>query len=928
MKHFQTSIFFIAFVVTAFQVLPVDAATQIKQTVETLEITFENGTQLNFQLSEGDLLGLRSAKAEGLVLSHARTLLRPIVADDAYETNRPWVVYQFALQDVKVKKDGSVELWLDLSATRQQEVIRSLYLWKGRPALALGDKITPELAQAKIKADAAVGRLNQAAEKTQALQSLRETIAEQQKKLEGNEELSNRERRLIERELTRLQGLIPKLREEAYPDLARSDRSLAEDWQALQQYRQMLKARALEVGEIHRDYFGSALFRLPSQTNTAAHLESLKQLAGDDTFEVGKLKWVFKPVEINIAGWPYRGWVHHYELELKSKFSTRHFRETGTWELAGDPVGTTVIALRYRGLGGVDETFKAGASGGIDRNFTTTETIPGAAGGAPLISPVVPPSDNNRDRGFGIAHRVSPWIGRMVRGAGSPLFEFQHREQGVFVSFPDRLTNLRAVTEAFAGDAAISQTNEELFGRTSSLTTTPMYYLALAAPEDKPFALNECRTRWQEVDQYTCKRVSDELGFKQAEPLPGVGLNLDTAWEKRIGDLTSRMDFYADLGVRMILVHQPGWMNGRGMKETRDPKYVNLVADNAVGDCTIYDYVPRPSVGKEWKALTHKLAEHKVAYLVWSSYFSVGPGQFIQELRQKSGLTEKDFANFEYPDAMTGNPDFFDRSHVPHNPRNEKMLKGYVDRIDQARDNYGLHGFWADSWQKWALLVENTDERAPVYRAWMEQFARWSQSGMAFVSEGHGSPIMSCSIELSEQKFVDEWWFMGQTTLWYRGNSRIPGHGSQAANEHTFRLMANKCWPYVETGWGQSVLASIPDFKRLAHEYNAALPSMRRSYILSDDAGVLWLPYDKDNEGVLFPFKEIKLNEAVTARSILKEGNVDVAKAYQTYAVKAKDLMAAFELRRGPEPDPRQDWRYEPMQYHWPKWATERTDDP
>ncbi len=733
-------------------------------------------------------------------------------------------------------------------------------------------------------------------------------------------------RRQTEKQIQTLRGKLPQVRESLFPRLAKSDKALATDWQAVQRFRATRDQRALEVGRIHRDYFGSSLFRLPSEANTAQALTQLAALGGDDAETIGTLRWTFTPTQVNIAGWRYSGWKHHFQLTLTGERTTRYFRETGTWELGGRAVGATIVALRYRGLGGVDETFGQSHDGAIDRNFTTTETIPGAAGGAPLISPIVPPGDDNRDRGFGIRHRVSPWIGRMVRGAGSAMFEFQHRPEGLFVSFPDRLADLRAVTEAFTGDTAISQTNEEYFGRTNKLKTTPMYYLALAAPKGETFAAHERNTRWQEVDQYTRRRVSDELGFVQAEPLPGVGLNLDTAWEPRLKTLTERMDQYADLGMRMILVHQPGWMNGRGLRESKIERFVQM-AKAGGGDCSIYDYIPRPTVEAEWKALTRKLAEHEVAYLVWSSYFSVGPGPFIQELLGEHDLTEANFAGYENPDAMDRDENFFERGRIPHNPLDPTVLNAYVERIDQAAEKYGHHGIWADSWHKWGLLVTNDERRAPIYRAWMEQYAKWSRNGMAFVSEGQGCPIMSCSIELSEQKFEDEWWFLPHTTLWYRGKALPPGSGTAEADRHVFRLMANKCWTFAETGWGQDVLEIIPDFRRLAHEYNAALPLMRRSYILPRGKGVLWLGYKGDTKGVLFPFENTGLPPGVAAASILDDAKADSAQAYRTYGVEAKDLLKAFGLRRGTERDPRLDWTYRPMQYTWPDWAKNAKQD-
>ena len=74
----------------------------------------------------------------------------------------------------------------------------------------------------------------------------------------------------------------------------------------------------------------------------------------------------------------------------------------------------------------------------------------------------------------------------------------------------------------------------------------------------------------------------------------------------------------------------------------------------------------------------------------------------------------------------------------------------------------------------------------------------------------------------------------------------------------------------------------MPGYAKLAAQYNAALPKMKRPYQLPNNAGVLWLTERNDTEGVLFDFD----NQTVTD-------------------VTDKDLLAKFGLRRSPEKDPR-----------------------
>ena len=109
----------------------------------------------------------------------------------------------------------------------------------------------------------------------------------------------------------------------------------------------------------------------------------------------------------------------------------------------------------------------------------------------------------------------------MARGGGSPFVDFQYTDKAALASFHNRQGNLRALSEVMPGDAVLSQTDEQFFSVTSSHTTEPQVYVALNQPSAQ--AINEWRTRWQEVDQYVRDIVSAELNFVQFKVLPGVG---------------------------------------------------------------------------------------------------------------------------------------------------------------------------------------------------------------------------------------------------------------------------------------------------------------------------------------------------------------------------------------------------------------------
>ena len=227
---------------------------------------------------------------------------------------------------------------------------------------------------------------------------------------------------------------------------------------------------------IHDDYFGQAIPHLPAET---AQIDNQKALAAMPGPVTGTLSWTFTAQDVNIAGWNWHGWSHQMNYEgLPDSPQFRVLRNQGTWELAGQAVGSTVVAMRFRGLGSIEETFYDDGNGGI-RCFTTTEILPGVANGEPVISPAVPQSITVGDRGYGMKHRLAPWIGMMARGGGTNVVDFQYRPEAIYASYPIRQGNLRACTEAFPGDRHISQRDEEWFAQGRSFTSIPFMHLVL-----------------------------------------------------------------------------------------------------------------------------------------------------------------------------------------------------------------------------------------------------------------------------------------------------------------------------------------------------------------------------------------------------------------------------------------------------------------
>jgi len=201
----------------------------------------------------------------------------------------------------------------------------------------------------------------------------------------------------------------------------------------------------------------------------------------------------------------------------------------------------------------------------------------------------------------------------------------------------------------------------------------------------------------------------------------------------------------------------------------------------------------------------------------------------------------------------------------------------------------------------------------PLQRAWWEIIADWSQKGVNWMGESHSFPGLSCSIEVPGWE-KDPHYFQ-YVWKWHRGTAQ----GRYKPEQHdsmSFRFMANKSW----LGPDQKT-SVIPSFKRYADEYMAALPSMRRSYVLPDGKGVLWLPFDSNDRGVLFAYEEQSLPKGVKAAYILDNASTKKAKQYHTYAVEGKGLATQFGMLTPPQRDERQDNTYEPAELTFPDWA-------
>jgi hypothetical protein len=683
-------------------------------------------------------------------------------------------------------------------------------------------------------------------------------------------------------------------------------------------FEKALANRALEIGKIHRDHYRFAHTRLPADVARIEHLKQFIANHRDSFTPAGTIRWIIQPDSRNIAGWRWTGWKQHFEFQLDDARKVNNLRTLATWEIDGNVEDLTAVALRYRGLGRIEQTFRTDAGGRVRNAWSTPDIIPGAIGGAPLISPVVPVSKDVHDRGYAMQHRVQSWISKCARGGGQNFVDFQFRPHAILAAFHQRQGNLRGLSEALPGDRFVSQSDEQWFALTSEHKTIPRSFLALVT-RDEPLRRNESRTRYRELDQYVRDQVSQELNFVQYEPLPGIGLLYDAGWAgffKKLGE--QDIARYAEQGVRMIAIHNPGWVNGRYQGPGGPPK-------TGGGVCNIYDYLPTEDVKEPWKSITRANADNHVAWYVWLGQTTWKDAPLCKEI----GYDKKHWSlNGPHDEHGPG----YGGENLKGNIHDERFGEIFLGRLNTVREKYGYNGFWCDSFQN--LFMSQLDWANPdpdkrggsLQRAWWEQIAAWSRDGRAWMAESHAFPGMSCSIEVHHM-FEDHWYFT-HTWKWLRGNSQNDWT-RQRWDDTAFKFMAAKAWIAPDCSYNRPIPEKFAGtFSRYAAEYTAALPAMRRSWILEGDKGVIWLGYENNDFGVWFPFSEQAVPDGVQARPILAElsRQIERVEARHTYVIRGRDLPKLFGVRTGPLKDPRLGREYKMPEYTYPAWAKQNDE--
>jgi len=650
-----------------------------------------------------------------------------------------------------------------------------------------------------------------------------------------------------------------------------------------------------EGESIARDDFSFARTALRLPEGVEGHLlpESVHMTRMEDHPPSGHLVWRIEPVTEVIAGWKWHGWRWSFSGRLENGAMLNAFRLLSAWALDGHMDGLTLVNQRYRGLGYPAQTFSDEGEG-VRQSWNTQDVRPDQKWKG--RSADLPREEAIRLRNTCTLHAPA-------RGAGTGFIDYQYRKDAALLGFPERQGNLRALTEVYPGDRLPMQLDEEHFASTAQWQTTPHRYLVLTAEAPQPDHF--WQTRYLEGEQRVRAAVASELGFRETPVVPTVGALFDfwragDGFAQVVARLGAHAGRWAELGVRRIMVHNPGWLNGRAARNGWDGADPESFVGGSVN--TVYDWWPLPEVESAWRHTHAALRELGIDYYIWISGMTHRDAGFHE-------LVGKDPAAWasNHPD---GSPSpIYGESTLKHNILSKPFRDAFDGRLDAVRREFGFEGFWGDSFHN--LFMSQMDWRGfdgkPQQRAWWEWLSERSRDGLGWISESHSFPGQSCSIE------TDGWeqhpWLMGHTTKWLRGYAqwdRTPQRWMPLA----YRLMAFNAWLAPET-WLYEVTREtqpdsvIADFGRLANEFLAAQPEMARPYILPGDKGVLWLSDSGDNRAVLFPFERMSFPDGVSGIGVIDTFNREVAwtRAWETMAVHGDNLLEGFGIEPPPEKD-------------------------
>jgi len=589
--------------------------------------------------------------------------------------------------------------------------------------------------------------------------------------------------------------------------------------------------------DILRDGHRFAATEVPSIACQKESLEALNLKLENSLKKYGEISFFFEyGTPVSIPGYATQSWKKWYNFTLDSNLKVNVIRELGTWELGGNLAGLKVINVRYRGMGRLDNQFKAEVSS-ID--FSTSDLWPAQYQKNPeiLLKPAYAKWPGRKET---LVKRNGANLVIAPKGAASGFFEFQAKENHAIISTNIKQGNFRSLSECYVGETVLSQSEEEWFPLSNSYTTEPKYFIFISQA-DLGIREDLYRTAWTKADDYLRAVVGQELNFKDVKIVPSVGMNWDIhktgiSFGKCAENLGLMASQLANEGVKLAVSHTSGWINGQTVKNGYDHQDTSNYLGN--GSCNIYDWKPVPDLEKTWPNMYKSLKSNGIAYVPWLTSMTKAGSSFTSKI----GLEPQKWA-LNSPDGRPN--DTYGVDMLKHNALSSEFMSHYHKTLFEAKDKFGFDGFWLDSWHNlWMSELSWGDHTgAPMQRAWWEDMAMWSGKDCYIISESISFPGINCSIEVDH--LYDDFWCLKNTFSWLR-NGDHKKYSKDQLNIMGFKLMSVGGWlsfDILEYGTdGPYVLPStiMPDFPLLASIKNKYMEGMVFEKYLQGMKGVVW----------------------------------------------------------------------------------------
>lgn len=594
-----------------------------------------------------------------------------------------------------------------------------------------------------------------------------------------------------------------------------------------------------------------------------------------------QLKWVWTVKRISSTSTPL---APQYSLEhyVTTSVPVHSIRFMGSLELGGNTAGLTIVSPRYRGLGAAEVSLQSPAN----EPFNTADIWP-----APYRKGSWLPTWQwgvyyaKQDSAAWAARSAANLI-TMPRGHGVSWFDFQAKGDMVLtLARKDSIGDFRSLTEVFPDDSVVCQVDEEFFAKGEASQSAPLVYNLYQAPGlgSKPHLY---RTLWRKLDH----DFRHKNGIPPSPVMPAVGFNWDyfkpgQSYATAADNLTKAVPMLQNQGVKLVLNHNAGWLNGQsarlGMDGHDTANYLGT------GTCNVYDYSPLPGMKTSWPEMHRAMSKAGIKYMAWITAMSKLDGGLASEF----GKSSDNWAMERWQQPLS----VYDLDMAKWMPIGDftKLLDGRLAALDAL----GTHdGYWFDSSHNlWHSGLQFQRKGKPgVWHSsagWTSTWSRWRKQGhdsnaanaKLLMAEGHIQYGLSCSIE------TDNWqqqpWYLGHTVKWLR-NGEHKSYSADSLATLGFKLLACGGWltfdilEYNSMGPYVNPNSIMPNFKELATLWQQLQPYMQGSpTFLPDDAGVRW-----GDNGPVFYFNALAKGgkQTVPGRVLYQRGRLLVLlpKAY------------------------------------------------